>query len=494
MRINYKYVIYWLVLIILPFSACKKNSATTSEENGIIVMDNVSEIKSYPGKNRIKLSWLLESHPEINKVTIYWNNKAKSLEVPVKKKAGVDTMEVMLTNMEEGAYVFNISTTANSVTRVIKGNVYGNNYISSLKGKTIKSITTVKGMASVDWETFSQAGAIGVEIIYADSLSFAHKIIEPVNKNNTVLDKVKTGYLLNYRTIYLPESAALDTFYTDNTSSKDAVKYSSFITKKIDEGSSLISNVLTDTLIELSSGIEQTNIHYKGRDGRLISMFVLTADLKNTDVKIKAGTPFNKPEFKSQIVSEIAKAADVPGNRVIAAVNADFFVSLAPQGIVVKNGVSLKTQESLAGTGFLGIYNDGNPVIGNFSKFTTDLPGIKEALGGYHMLINNYAKVSQGDPSVAPRTIVGYDNNNLVYFIVIDGRKPLYSEGMPFSQLSDLMYALQARYAINLDGGGSSTFVVKNKNTNTWEVKNQPSDGTQRAVYNAWTIVDVSGK
>ena len=110
------------------------------------------------------------------------------------------------------------------------------------------------------------------------------------------------------------------------------------------------------------------------------------------------------------------------------------------------------------------------------------------------MLINNYAKVSQGDPSVAPRTIVGYDNNNLVYFIVIDGRKPLYSEGMPFSQLSDLMYALQARYAINLDGGGSSTFVVKNKNTNTWEVKNQPSDDTQRAVYNAWTIVDVSGK
>jgi len=55
------------------------------------------------------------------------------------------------------------------------------------------------------------------------------------------------------------------------------------------------------------------------------------------------------------------------------------------------------------------------------------------------------------------------------------------------------MYALQTKNAINLDGGGSSTFVVKSKSSNTWEVKNQPSDGYQRAVYNAWTVVDVSG-
>lgn len=395
MKIKIKYISYGLVLFVLPLISCKKNNRTPSEKDQIVENGNIYEIKSYPGKNRIKLSWLLESHPEIDTVTIYWNNKAKSLKVPVRKKAGIDTMEVMLTNMDEGAYVFNIIAAKSSVTRVIKGNVYGNNYISSLKGRTIKSITTVKGTATIDWDAFSQSGAIGIELNYTDTLGIAHKIHETLNKARTVLEKVKNVNSLNYRTVFVPESNALDTFYTANKSGNDAIKYSSFITKKIAERSSLISNLITDTLIELSSGIEQTNIHYRGGDGRLITMFVLAADLKNTNVRIKAGTPFNKPEFKSQIVSEIARAADAPGNRVIAAVNGDFFLSSGPQGIVVKNGTAIKTQESLAGTGFLGIYNDGTPVIGSFAKFTIDQVNIKEALGGYHMLINNYSKVTQ---------------------------------------------------------------------------------------------------
>jgi len=53
--------------------------------------------------------------------------------------------------------------------------------------------------------------------------------------------------------------------------------------------------------------------------------------------------------------------------------------------------------------------------------------------------------------------------------------------------LSEVFFALGVKDAINMDGGGSSTLVVKEGSE--WKVKNKPSDGTQRPVANAWTIV-----
>ncbi|MEJ7828321.1 MAG: phosphodiester glycosidase family protein, partial [Segetibacter sp.] len=62
------------------------------------------------------------------------------------------------------------------------------------------------------------------------------------------------------------------------------------------------------------------------------------------------------------------------------------------------------------------------------------------------------------------------------------------SNGISFSQLSDMFFALGVKDAINMDGGGSTTLVVKEGAS--WAVKNRPSDnGTQRAVANGWTIV-----
>ncbi len=60
---------------------------------------------------------------------------------------------------------------------------------------------------------------------------------------------------------------------------------------------------------------------------------------------------------------------------------------------------------------------------------------------------------------------------------------------MSFSQLSEMYFALGVNDAINMDGGGSTTLVLKEGAAFT--VKNKPSAGSERAVANAWTIVDV---
>jgi exopolysaccharide biosynthesis protein len=61
---------------------------------------------------------------------------------------------------------------------------------------------------------------------------------------------------------------------------------------------------------------------------------------------------------------------------------------------------------------------------------------------------------------------------------------------MTLHELATLMLALGARDAINLDGGGSTTMVVKSPESQSLRVVNMPSDASgERAVGNALAIV-----
>jgi exopolysaccharide biosynthesis protein len=87
-----------------------------------------------------------------------------------------------------------------------------------------------------------------------------------------------------------------------------------------------------------------------------------------------------------------------------------------------------------------------------------------------------------------PRTAIGYSRNGrYLYLVVADGRQPFYSEGMTTAELAKLMISLGAQYAMNLDGGGSSTMVVQDRAGHA-RVLNSPIDsyipGRERPVGN----------
>jgi len=79
-----------------------------------------------------------------------------------------------------------------------------------------------------------------------------------------------------------------------------------------------------------------------------------------------------------------------------------------------------------------------------------------------------------------PRTLIGVDRRGVIWLIAIDGRQLTYSVGMTFAELLRLADRLDLRDALNLDGGGSTTMVVKGV------VVNKPSDAAgPRAVSDA---------
>ena len=59
-----------------------------------------------------------------------------------------------------------------------------------------------------------------------------------------------------------------------------------------------------------------------------------------------------------------------------------------------------------------------------------------------------------------PRSAVGLAADGAVWLVVVDGRQPL-SRGVTLEELAEILLGLGAADALNLDGGGSSTLVVR---------------------------------
>ena len=76
--------------------------------------------------------------------------------------------------------------------------------------------------------------------------------------------------------------------------------------------------------------------------------------------------------------------------------------------------------------------------------------------------------------------------------MVVDGRQPGYSEGATLHELVDMLLAFGAYSGINMDGGGSSTLVVKGVDGQP-RVLNRPinanTPGQERPVANHFGVL-----
>lgn len=112
-----------------------------------------------------------------------------------------------------------------------------------------------------------------------------------------------------------------------------------------------------------------------------------------------------------------------------------------------------------------------------------DLSGVETAIGGHPVLVADGKRQSFGpnDPR-HPRTMIGW-NARYLFFVVVDGRQQGLSAGMTNAEMASFMRRLGCTDALNLDGGGSSTFWLGGR------VMNSPSDGRERSLANALILL-----
>ena len=103
-------------------------------------------------------------------------------------------------------------------------------------------------------------------------------------------------------------------------------------------------------------------------------------------------------------------------------------------------------------------------------------------------LVRDGQPVVLNDKNRHPRTMIGVKEDGTLVLVVVDGRQPdIDMYGMTYDELSALMYAHGCVAAYNMDGGGSSTLLIREGNE--LKVMNSPSDGAERRDSNAILIV-----
>ncbi|NML41006.1 hypothetical protein HHL17_27680 [Chitinophaga sp. G-6-1-13] len=209
------------VTICCILAACSKMDATYRPfiENGEIhYAGAVDSIKVFPGKNRIMLSWII-ADPQVNKVRIYWNNKSDSLEMAIKRVHEIDTVKVILPDMREGAYSFDIYAYDDQGNRSVRvsttGQVYGERYISSLLARPVKSALFSNGRVSITWGS-ADMHVTATRVKYTDAAGTVRNVTVPVDSATTMLDNYDFNAhgTFEYATLYMPDSTAIDTFYS----------------------------------------------------------------------------------------------------------------------------------------------------------------------------------------------------------------------------------------------------------------------------------------
>lgn len=168
-------------------------------------------------------------------------------------------------------------------------------------------------------------------------------------------------------------------------------------------------------------------------------------------------------------------------------------VAIPVQGIVLQVGA---LADAASRTRFLALRPGHDTVTLDFGIEPSHLG---DAVGGRPVLLADGREAagldSAGGAAFAaqrhPRTAVGHDSSGRrLILVTVDGRQPPYSAGMTLRELAVLMRDLGAYEALNLDGGGSTTMVVRARgDSGRFQVVNKPSDAEgERPVGNALAI------
>ena len=255
--------------------------------------------------------------------------------------------------------------------------------------------------------------------------------------------------------------------------------------------------LVSQTDNNIAPGIKESQIVSNDKTGNRQNMdYVCEVDLANTKTtKIIAGyKDYNGSSWGMDTVRNQAKDAEkATGYNIVAAINADFFnmANGAPTGALVMNG---KVYHKANGEPYFAILKDGTAVI---RESNVPLDDVQEAVGGSNILVKNGKALDFGGSGaygtgVNPRTVIGIKPDGTVVTLVNDGRNAPISYGRSFQELADIMESMGCETALNLDGGGSTTFLSKPEGSDKLLCRNNPSDGIERSVSSSLFIVSTA--
>lgn len=209
-----------LVVFILSVTSCEDFMDIHKEyiEGGeIIYAPKPDSVNFIAGKGRVLFNCRTYNAPNVRSIDVYWNDGLDSLIIPVELKTGYDSISVILDNLEEKSYTFNIQATDNfghkSLFMTDFGTSYGDTYQATLNDRLVESLTLSDQEGTIKWY-YAPQYLVRSEVRYVKKNGSQAIVKVPSTDDLVQLPDVKPGSTFEYRSLYIPEEVAIDTFAT----------------------------------------------------------------------------------------------------------------------------------------------------------------------------------------------------------------------------------------------------------------------------------------
>lgn len=220
MRKTANYILLFLAACWM-ISACEEADSTFKEfivEGGLVYPGRASSPLAHSGKNKVLITWLKGTDPSVASAKVYWDNYTDSVSVSIPPSA--DTIRVLIDNLVEKPYSFQIVTYDEkgnaSVPVELLSAAYGDKYQESLLSRPLNQVVSaLNDTLTLEWGSADVAnGAYETELQYLDTEGNTRVAHVSADRAMSFLTKLKPGTGIKYRTVYLPDSLSIDTFYT----------------------------------------------------------------------------------------------------------------------------------------------------------------------------------------------------------------------------------------------------------------------------------------
>ena len=254
---------------------------------------------------------------------------------------------------------------------------------------------------------------------------------------------------------------------------------------------------ISETEHKIAPGITENRVIVNKASGdqqEMVYAVTVDAAAKATTSIMTGYKDYDASKWGMQTVRlQADKATKQTGANIVAAYNADIFNMQTgePRGVVVMGG---QVYKSGLGYPYFGVTKSGDYVIGESLSAET-LATLKEAVSGFYMIVENGQRVGPAtyhQSNEAPKTAVGIKADGSVVCVTIDGRHYPISSSLDDWDLATIMMDLGCVNVLNLDGGGSTTYLAKYEGKNTLELANRPSDAVERGVATSLFIVSTA--
>ena len=128
---------------------------------------------------------------------------------------------------------------------------------------------------------------------------------------------------------------------------------------------------------------------------------------------------------------------------------------------------------------YMSLYGKEKTVLSSAPMLISDYEPVGETFVNLHPKQSSSSEdpYTHQNTNTHPRTALAKTEFNHLLMVVVDGRRPNVSRGMSAKELTGfLVKNFNPQYAINLDGGGSSTMCVKGQGDPKTNVVNYPTD------------------